>query len=395
MRWNWQLPDWPTFTWRPERLAEAEERFLVSGGLVLGSLEHLDEDRRAGLRVEILGDDALGTSEIEGELLDRDSVQSSIRRALGMQPVPGARPRPAEEGVAEMVVDLHAAFDRDLDQARLGRWHELVMRGRTDLDTIGDYRRGPRPMQVVSGRLDAPTVHFEAPPSSRVPAEMDRFLYWLARTAPGEPAALPPVTRAGLAHVHFECIHPFEDGNGRIGRAISEQALARGIGAPVPTALSVTILRRRREYYDVLQRAGRTLDADEWMAWFAGVALEAQARTLAHVRFIIRKARLLEGLAGRLNQRQQKVMRRVLDEGPDGFEGGLTAGKYLRMTRTSPATARRDLGELVELGALSRTGERRHTRYHLTIPSEPTPRVTIDVAGRVVLGDGEAPPVSR
>jgi Fic family protein len=239
-------------------------------------------------------------------------------------------------------------------------------------------------MQVVSGNVYDPTVHFEAPPSSRVPEEMASFLDWFNRTGPSGREPLPALTRAGTAHLYFESIHPFGDGNGRIGRAISEKALAQGLGGPTLTALAATILARRRSYYDKLEASNKGNDIDEWLAWFAGIALEAQERTKAQVEFLIDKSKLLERLRDELNLRQEKVLLRVLAEGIGGFKGGLSAGNYVSIARTSPATARRDLADLVDKGTFTRTGERRYARYHLTIPLRPVAAVSIDKAGNIV-----------
>ena len=259
------------------------------------------------------------------------------------------------------------------------------MRGRQDLRTIGSYRTHAEPMQVVSGRIYDPTVYFEAPPSSRVPVEMSEYLAWFSRTSPSGSEPLPALTRAGIAHLYFESIHPFEDGNGRIGRAISEKALAQGLGRPTLTALATVILARRRLYYEILEASNRRNEISDWLAWFTGIALEAQERTQAQVEFLIDKTKLLDRLRGKLNERQTAVLLRVLREGPEGFKGGLSAGNYVRIAKTSPATARRDLADLVDKGALTRTGERRHARYHLTIPLRPGATVTIDQEGNILV----------
>lgn len=208
-------------------------------------------------------------------------------------------------------------------------------------------------------------MHFEAPPSTTVPKEMQRFCAWFNASAPQGEAPLPALTRAGLAHLYFECIHPFEDGNGRIGRAIAEKALAQGTGQPTLTTLSLTIERHRARYYREIGRANRTLEVGPWLDWFADMVLEAQAHTLAWVEFIIEKTKLLDRLKGQLNARQEKALLRVLREGPEGFRGGLSAGNYASITGAPPATARRDLADLVALGALIRTGQLRGTRYWL------------------------------
>ena len=354
----------------------------MGGGIVLGAISHLDGESRDRVLVEAMSEEAITTSEIEGELLDRESVQSSIRYRLGL--AADARPAsPAEQGVAEMMVDLHHHSDEPLDEATLCSWHRMLMQGRQDLRYAGHYRTHEEPMQVVSGRIDEPRVHFEAPPSSKVPGEMAIFLKWFDRTAPSGAEPLPALTRAAMAHLHFESVHPFEDGNGRIGRAISEKALSQSLGRPTLTALAATILLRRRSYYEALEANNKSTEITAWLAWFAGIALEAQQRTQAQVEFLIDKTRLLDRMRDELNARQLMVMLRVLREGSEGFKGGLSAGNYVSIARTSPATARRDLGDLVAKGALSRTGDRRHARYHLTIPLRPIFPISIDKAGNI------------
>lgn len=384
MTWNWQQPDWPRFSWREDRLKQAEEQFLVGGGLILGAVSHLGEDARERLTVEAMSEEAVTSSEIEGEVLNRDSVQSSIRRQLGLQ-ADARRASPAEQGIAEMMVDLYRTSSKPLGKEQLCSWHEQLMQGRRDLREIGSYRSHEEPMQVVSGKVYDPTVHFEAPPSSRVPEEMEAFIEWYNNSAPTGSNPLPALTRAGVAHLYFESIHPFEDSNGRIGRAISEKALAQGLGGPTLTALAATILLRRRSYYELLEASNKRNDIDTWLAWFAGIALEAQDRTRAQVEFLIDKSKLMDSLRGELNERQEKVLLRMLAEGPEGFKGGLSAGNYQRIAKTSPATAGRDLADLVEKDALTRTGERRHARYHLSIPLRPVSPVTIDEKGHIIV----------
>ena len=382
MPWNWQKPDWPVFSWDHSLLRKAEEHFLIGSGMFAGTIKHLDAIDHERLTIEAISLEALTTSEIEGEILDRASVQSSVRKQLGVatddRPV-GA----AEQGIAEMMVELYRSFAEPLSDEKLFRWHQMLLKGRKDLKDPGRYRRSDEAMQVVSGAPYAPKVHFEAPPSARVPEEMTQFLVWFNRTAPDGADPLPALTRAGIAHLYFVSIHPFEDGNGRIGRAISEKALAQCLGQPTLTALAATILIRRTTYYDALEAANKDTEVTSWLSWFAGIAIEAQHRTAARVEFLLDKTRLLDRLRGRLNERQEKALLRMLREGPEGFQGGLSAGNYIRITGTSSATATRDLADMVAKGALSRVGERRHARYHLALPLRPVPPVTIGEDGAV------------
>ena len=382
MTWNWQQPDWPNFSWDKALLRKADDEFLRGSGMLAGTLKHLPGADQEQFAVEVLSSEALTTSEIEGEILDRASVQSSIRRQLGLA-TDKRSVRPAEQGIAEMMIDLCQSFDESLSEKMLFSWHGMLVKGRRDLRDVGRYRTDRQPMQVVSGALYSPRVHFVAPPSPKVPKEMARFVKWFNRSGPSGVETLPSLTRAGIAHLYFESIHPFEDGNGRVGRAISEKALAQGAGHSTLTALAETILIRRKSYYAALEAANKTNEITPWLAWFAGVSIEAQRRTAARIEFLIDKTRLLDRLRGQINERQEKALLRMLREGPEGFKGGLSAGNYVTITEASPATATRDLADLVEKKALTRTGERRHARYQLAIPLRSVSPVAIDEHGNV------------
>ncbi len=380
MTWNWQQPEWPNFSWNQARLRRAEEHFLVGTGMLAGTLKYLPRLDRELLTVESISAEAVTTSEIEGELLDRASVQSSIRRQFGLA-TDNRRVRPAEEGISEMMVDLYRSFAQPLSDETLFSWHQMLFQERGKLIDVGRYRTGADAMEIVSGPLHDPKVHFEAPPAAKIPEEMAWFVAWFNRTAPPGSEPLPALTRAGLAHLYFESIHPFEDGNGRIGRAIAEKALAQSFGQPTLTALATTILARRKGYYAALEAANKGNEVTAWLAWFAGMAIEAQRRTTAQVEFLIEKTRLLDRLRGHINARQEKALLRMLREGPEGFQGGLSAGNYASITGASPATATRDLADLVEKGALLRVGERRHARYHVAIATTKVSSVVIGEDG--------------
>lgn len=368
MRWNWQQPDWPNFRWDASQLAAVEQRFLIEAGIIVGAVRHLEAAEERQLFIEIMRREALTTSEIEGEILDRASVQSSIQRELGLK-TDKRRSAPAEEGIAKTIVDLYRTVHDPLSAEMLFKWHSAIVSGRSDLRDVGGYRTKKDPMQVASGRIGSPKIHFEAPPAGRIPIEMRKFILWFNRTGPGAAEQLPAVTRAGIAHIYFESIHPFEDGNGRVGRCISEKALAQSVMKPAFTGLSAEILARRKSYYSALERANKTNELSNWLAWFAATALNAQRRTLALVEFLIAKADLLDRIRGSLNDRQQKALLRILKTGPDGFEGGLSAGNYRSITGASPATATRDLAAMVDLDILVRSGDLKHTRYAVNLRS--------------------------
>jgi Fic family protein len=334
--------------------------------VLAGAYLHVDPDDKNQLTVELLSNEALKTSEIEGEFLDRESVQQSIKRDLGLPTLPFQAPAP-EQGIAKMMVALHRTFEAPVTAKMLNQWQAMLMNGRVDVRDIGRYRTNPEPMQVVSGRLDRPTVHFEAPPANQVKREMTRFIRWFNETGPNAKKRLPPVTRAGLAHLYFVCIHPYEDGNGRIARALAEKALAQGLSQPSLTSLSQIVQKRRDAYYDALARNNRDLEVTDWLLTFGKMTLEAQKHTERVIRFLIEKTRLYDRIRGQLNGRQEKALARMFREGPDGFKGGLSVGNYLSITGATRPTATRDLQQMVALGALKRTGELKSTRYHLPI----------------------------
>ena len=364
MTWNWQQAGWPTFSYDPAALEPLERQFLLHSGEFFGVFKHVGPDERDSLKIELISDEAVKTSEIEGEVLDRDSVQSSLRHQLGLGPADRLVP-PAERGIAEMMVNLYTAFAEPLTHATMFAWHRMLMSGERQIQVVGGYRTHADPMRVVSGSIHDPKVHFEAPPSSTMNDEMDAFIRWFNQTAPDGETPLPPLTRAGLAHLHFVSVHPFEDGNGRIARALAEKSLAQDLRQPSLIALAYTIEQARKAYYAALERNNKDLEITDWLVYFGKTVIDAQRNTIKRVDFYVAKAKLYEQLRGKLNPRQDKVLARMFREGLNGFKGGLSAENYISIAKTSRATATRDLQELVALGALTRTGELRHTRYHL------------------------------
>lgn len=367
MSWNWQQKNWPNFTFDAIQLQGYERDFVHKSGIIQGSFLHIGQAEKDDLLISLLSEEALKTAKIEGETLDRASMQSSLRRQFGLASEQHKAP-PAEQGMAEMMVSLHRSFDQSLTHQALFAWHEMLMSGRRDLRVIGGYRGHTDPMQIISGSASNPKVHFEAPPSARVKAEMDHFLAWFNRTDPNGEQPILPLTRAGIAHLYFESIHPFEDGNGRIGRAISEKVLSQALGKPTLLALASSIEHNRKAYYAALQGGSQqSLEITEWLVYFGETVLAAQDYTLELVFYLVKKGKFFVRYGSELNERQGKVLRRMFEAGPAGFEGGLSAENYISLTRTSRATTTRDLQQLVEIGALSRVGERRYTRYYLTV----------------------------
>jgi Fic family protein len=266
-----------------------------------------------------------------------------------------------------MMIDLYRTFATPLTDQTMFDWHTMLLSADKSIKVVGGYRTHADPMQVVSGADYKRTVHFQAPPSSRIPDEMKRFIVWFNDTAPGGKSPLSALTRAGIGHVYFESIHPFEDGNGRIGRALAEKSLAQNLGQPSLIALAYTIERKRKDYYAALGRNNKDREITDWLTYFAETVLEAQTNTLKRVEFYVAKAKFYERLRGALNERQEKVIARMFREGIDGFKGGLSAENYITITEASRATATRDLQDLVAKAVLTKIGELRHTRYYLNL----------------------------
>lgn len=375
--WNWQAKHWPNFQWDKSKIDGAEALFLESVGVAAGASKHINLYDQQLLSIELISSEALDTSQIEGEYLNRDSVQSSVRQEFGLK-TDLHRASPAEAGVAEMMVNLYKSLSAPLSESMLFGWHKLLMNGCRDVENVAAYRTHSELMQIVSGPDYNRKIHFEAPPSLQVQKEMALFLGWFDNTSPAGKTPLPAVTRAAISHIWFESIHPFEDDNGRIGRAIAEKVLSQGFSMPLITMLAKILLKRHKEYYLQLHLASKTLDLTSWILWFSSVVIEAQRNTLAHVDFIINKTKLLDCVREQLNVRQEKVLLRMLREGPDGFSGGMNAEKYRHITGASTASTTRDLHDLVEKNVLTRAGERKSTRYFLAMDLNPVKTVLVD-----------------
>ena len=359
-----EFPDWPRFQWDADRLAEPLASVRHRQGRLIGRMESLGFNLQEEAVLRTLTADVLKSSEIEGEKLEADQVRSSIARRLGMDI--GAL-KPADryvEGVVEMMLDATRHYDQQLLADRLFAWHAaLFPTGRRGMTKIraGTWRDdGSGPMQVVSGPIGKERVHFVAPPAARLEHEMTAFLEWFNR-----PADIDEVLKAGLSHLWFVTIHPFDDGNGRIARAIADMALARSEKSPQRFySMSTQIQQERAVYYDILEQTQKgTMDITPWMDWFLGCLGRAIDGAQTILGAVLVKARFWESLRGvPLNERQALVLNRLLD----GFEGKLTTSKYAKLTKSSPDTALRDILPLVERGILVRGPEGgRSTSYAL------------------------------
>lgn len=367
MMYNWELPDWPNFKYHLQNLEPIWYEFAVETGEVSGMLNALPDTMQQETLMQLMLTEAIKSSEIEGEYLSRTDVMSSIRNNLGLNPVPEVLSDQRAAGIGALMVDVRKTYKLPLTTDKLMEWHQLLMNSSKGINA-GSWRKGLEPMQVVSGRMGKETIHFEAPPSERVPAEMDAYLDWFNRTAPdGAMEISNPIIRAAIAHLYFESIHPFEDGNGRMGRAIAEKALSQTMGRPVMLSLSRTIAANKTAYYDALALGQQSNEISPWIKYFAELSLEAQKEAKMLVDFTLQKTLFFDRFKTQLNDRQLKVIRKMLDTGPAGFEGGMTAKKYIAITKASKATATRDLQLLTALKVFSPTGAGRNIHYTLNL----------------------------
>lgn len=369
MQYNWQQPDWPNFCYTLTEIQDILFAFSEKVGRVEGILNTLSDEIQKETILDVTVMEAVKTSEIEGEYVSRPDVIASIRYHLGLGKEPEKIKDKFAQGVAKLMLDVRETFNTPLSHAELFKWHQMLFpKQKWNHINIGQWRTHEDAMQVVSGHLEKWTVHYEAPPSSRVPLEMQQFIGWFNSTAPGASSAINPApVRSAIAHLYFESIHPFEDGNGRIGRAIAEKALSQGIGRPILLSLSQIIMKHKKAYYNALKQAQRSNDITHWIDYFVHTIYEAQVETEKKVDFILQKTKFFDCYKHKLELRQTMVMQRMFQEGPEGFKGGMSAKKYSAITGVSKATATRDLHDLTEMGALQKIGEGPGTRYLLIL----------------------------
>jgi len=357
-------PDWPTLRWATDELAVLIAETRHAQGRLLGRMEALGLRLCSEADLAVMTDEVVKSSAIEGEILDMQQVRSSLARRLGID-VGGAVPSPrAVDGIVEMMLDATRNFAQPLTPERLFGWHAaLFPTGRSGMRkiTVGAWRPAEAgPMQVVSGPIGRERVHFEAPDARRLAIEMDAFLEWFNASS-----AMDPVIKAGLAHFRFVTVHPFEDGNGRIARAIADMALACADGRPERFySMSSQIEVERRTYYEVLEASQKGgLDITPWLKWFLECLGRALTRAETTLAAVLRKAHVWQRIGtAPVNERQRKVINRLLD----GFEGRLTTSKYAKLTACSNDTALRDIQSLVAQGVLARNeGGGRSVSYRM------------------------------
>ena len=373
-QWIWQHPNWPSFSWDVEPLAPLLRACTQAQGQLLGMIGASGAAANVERELDALLQNLITSSAIEGEQLNVESVRSSLAKRLGL--ASDERVTARSEGLAELMLDATQQYDMPLTSERLMHWHRLLFPEPSALTAypiqVGTLR-GPEPMQVVSGRIDRPVVHFEAPAREGLEQKLDDFFYWFnsSRVDP----TLDPLIRAGIAHFWFVTLHPFDDGNGRLTRAITDLAMAQGEHQAIRFyAMSASILARRQDYYRILEATQRGgLNITEWLVWFLQTLLHTFEQAIQRINRVLAKARFWQAHRDDgLSPEQIKVLNRLLNgdllsEKPDaGFTGGISAAQYQAVAKVSKATATRHLQDLLEKGCLVKLpGGGRSTRYQI------------------------------
>lgn len=365
MMYNWQLEGWPKFEYDLRLHEEADRRFYALAGQNSGIVQLLVQEEKTASILNLLVKEAMKTSAIEGEFINREDVMSSIKINLGYNTNTQSVKDKRSIGIAQAIINSREHFKEELTEEMLFDWHRSLMLG-SDRIHAGVWRSHTEPMQIISGAIGKEKVHFEAPPSNLVPEEMRRFIHWFNQTQPQGEQALPnALVRAALTHLYFESIHPFEDGNGRVGRILAEKALSQQLQMPVLLSLSTTIATDKTSYYEGLKKAQRSLAVNDWIRYFGQVVIESQKDFSKTVAFTVKKTRLLDKIRPIVDAKQHKVIYKMLQE-PE-FEGGMNARKYQSITKTSKATATRDLADLVHKNILIQSGGGRSTSYQVNL----------------------------
>lgn len=369
--WAWQHPNWPNFTVDAGALGDRIADILRSAQRLVGNVEFFDHDARMDTQVGLMLSEAISTSAIEGEQLDRDSVRSSLLLHLG-QSVETTKLSIDEKaaGAASLIVDVRSKYRQPLTHEILGRWQTMAIpTHRSHKHERGAYR--DTSVFIVSGPMGNETVHYQALPANAVYSHMNGFLDWYN----GESLGMSGPIRAAIAHLWFELIHPFHDGNGRVGRAIADHALSQSFNFPVLACLSAAMNESRNNYYQAFETFHQRgdLDATGFVEYFVSTIARSQQIAREEIQFVVNKTRFFDRYKDDLNSRQHKAVSRMFAMGKGGFVGGMSSKKYRAITKCPPATAARDLAGLVSLGAFTQRGQGRATRYEIAPPVQENP----------------------
>ena len=366
--YNWQLEKWAEFVYNEDIISNNALKFAELSGEIFGVFKTFNSAKQQNEILDIMISEAIKTSEIEGEILSSEDVRSSFLKKLGLTTAIKNIKDKRAENVALLMLEVRNNFNAKLTEKLIKEWHRMLFFNSKHINA-GKYRIGEEQMQIVSGAFGKEKVHYEAPPSAAVPQEMKKFVKWYNAFKPnGNFQKI--IIKTAITHLYFETIHPFEDGNGRIGRTLIEKCLSESLGKQIIMSISQSIEKNKNQYYNELKRVQTTLEIDSWLLYFSQLLIDAQQNTIDILEFSVKKTQFFDKHKKTLNGRQMKAVNKMLNAGKDGFEGGMTAKKYISITKATKATATRDLQELVELGILQQNLAGRSTNYELIFDEE-------------------------
>lgn len=366
MKYNWQLANWTKFTFDDAVIDTLCMEFALETGELKGLVDSLSSEIQQETILQFMISEAIKTSEIEGEFFSRQDVMSSIKKNLGIADAFGQIRDKNAQGIGKLMVTVRNSYSEKLSEFIIKEWHATLMKYSKRINP-GEYRMGEEPMQIVSGSFGKEIIHFEAPPSNQVPVEMKNFIKWYNDFEVKTTDIKKALIKASISHLYFESIHPFEDGNGRIGRAIAEKCLSESLNRPVLMSISSTIEKDKKLYYQSLKQAQRALNITDWIFYFSRLILDSQKNAKQTVLFTLSKIKFIDAFKGQMNERQMKAVLKMFENGISGFEGGMTVIKYVSITKTSRASATRDLQDLTQKNILVPKGEGRSRSYDLNL----------------------------
>lgn len=363
----WQEENFPNFTYTVDQLFSVIQDFSLHLGEANGLIMGFSQEMKREAFTEIMLSEAMKTSEIEGEYFSREDVMSSLKVNLQVKDYHNKSKNKKADAIAQLIIEVQNSYSKPLTEETLLKWHQILMSNEERINS-GQFRTGSEPMQVVSGRYGDFTVHYEAPPAKDLSKLILQFFNWYQYfSEEGLGRIGEAMLFSSIVHLYFETLHPFEDGNGRIGRALAEKALADKLKIPIFISLSKEIEKDKNRYYSELKKAQRNSNITDWVSYFFNILQEALLDSKNVVLFTLKKVNFFDLHKNNLNERELKAINKMLEQGEEGFKGGMTAKKYISINKTSKATATRDLQHLAEINAFKKTGGGRSVSYQINL----------------------------
>lgn len=363
----WQAKKFPNFSFDKNKIAPFIEQFTLALGQSNGLIMGFTKETQNEIFSEIMLSEALKTSEIEGEYFSREDVMSSLQANIGAKEYHKSGKNKKADSIAHLLIEARKEWNKPLTEKIILNWHKILMEHEKGINA-GQYRKGTEAMQVISGRFGEIEVHYEAPPSFEISKLMTDFIEWYHNFSEKELGKVgEAIVFSALVHLYFETLHPFEDGNGRIGRVLAEKSLAEKLGFPITVSISNSIEKNKKQYYEALKAAQRNLKVTEWILYFVAILQDALHESQKIILFTIKKSHFFDQFKNQINEREHKAILKMMEQGYTGFKGGMTAKKYQSINKTSKATATRDLQHLTSIGAFTSHGGGRSVSYELNL----------------------------